>query len=66
MKIYSFLTYCFLCFLYSILCSIYLYHQNWIGFSITGIVMLYLIYFIYKMFKEEFDDGLLQKNDKKI
>lgn len=65
MKMYNFLTYCLLCFLYSILCSIYLYHEIWIGFSITFIVTVYLVYFIYKMFKEDYD-GFLHKNDKQI
>ena len=65
MKMYNFLTYCLLCFLYSILCSIYLYHENWIGFSITSTITVYLVYFVYKMFKEDCD-GFLHKNDKQI
>lgn len=66
MKMYNFLTYCLLCFLYSILCSIYLYHENWIGFSITSIITVYLVYFVYKMFKEDFNHEFLRKNDKKV
>lgn len=66
MKTYNFITYCLLCFLYAILCSVYLYHRNWIGFSLTFSVTIYLAYFIYKMFKEEFHDEFLRNDDKKI